>query len=67
MPADPKFPVTPARPLPVILPREPVDPNPNPAVAICGACGITLRRVMGYACPRSDCPVFPVVTCSVSR
>lgn len=28
----------------------------NPVVAICGACGIELRKIMHMACQRSDCP-----------
>jgi hypothetical protein len=64
MPADPKVPIIPARrDLPIIPAREPVDPSSNPAVAVCGACGITLHRVMAYSCPRMDCPCFAVVTC----
>lgn len=50
---------------PVIPPLDPnrVPMDPNPVVATCGACGLDLRRVMHYVCPRSDCPCFPKVIC----
>ena len=47
------------RGVPVIPPlnRKP-DIGPNPTVAICGACGLELKQVMGYVCGRDDCPCF---------
>lgn len=46
------------RSLPVIppLPAEPPY-DPNPEVAVCGECGLVLRRVMSYSCGRARCPV----------
>lgn len=51
-------------PLPVIPPLPPDTPDrgPNPAVAMCGECGIEIRQVMHYACGNPRCPVFPRVT-----
>lgn len=49
--------------VPVIPPRRPVPLDPNPTVAICGACGLELKRVMGYSCNRPDCPCFTQITC----
>ena len=40
-------------------PKRPADG----AIAICGKCGIRILPVMGYSCGRTDCPVFPKVTC----
>lgn len=50
--------------LPIIPPlkKQPERP-PDGAIAICGVCGLRLKPVMNYACPRSDCPCFAVVTC----
>lgn len=54
------------REVPVILPLPPEEPyEPNPVVAICGQCGIELRKVMMYCCMNSRCPVQPRVTCSL--
>lgn len=50
-PRVPNVPVIP--PLP---PESPNDMDPNPVVAICGQCGLNLRRVMGYVCINSRCP-----------
>lgn len=51
--------------VPIIPPLEqtPSAPTYNPTVAICGACGIELKQVMGYVCPRNDCPCFTKITC----
>jgi hypothetical protein len=54
-----------------IVPKGYRSCNPNlvalqlPAQTIskCSACGLELNKVMGYVCPRMDCPTFPVVTC----
>ncbi|WP_066770021.1 hypothetical protein [Sphingobium sp. CCH11-B1] len=48
-------PLIPARP-------KPQQPAFDPVISVCGACGMEMRKVMGYACPRSDCPCFPQVT-----
>lgn len=48
------------REVPVIppLPDSPFDSplDPNPVVAICGKCGLHLRKVMHYYCGQSRCP-----------
>ena len=46
------------RKVPVIppLPSERQPSEPNPVCAICGECGLELRRVMSYSCPRTNCP-----------
>lgn len=54
--------------VPIIPPRAPVPVDkqrgdPNPTVAICGACGLELKRVMSYSCNRSDCPCYVNPTC----
>lgn len=53
------------RKIPVIPPlperTEPYDPNPT--VAICGECGLHIKRVMGYACMQSRCPIQPRSIC----
>lgn len=50
--------------LPVIapLPEGQPDLDPNPEVAICGECGLVLRKVMAYSCSNSRCPCFTRVT-----
>lgn len=50
--------------VPVIppLPDPPKDRGPNPVIALCGACGLELHRVMGYVCPRTNCPCLPRIT-----
>jgi hypothetical protein len=35
----------------------------TPAKPVCPQCGIQLESLMGYVCPRSDCPCFPKATC----
>lgn len=44
--------------LPVIPPlppgANPIDPNPE--IAICGECGLRLKRVMHYHCLNPRCP-----------
>lgn len=42
-------PVVPRRP-----PRPPV--NPDPILAVCGECGVEIRRVMMYSCQNGNCP-----------
>lgn len=50
--------------VPVIPPRKPEPQDlPNQPIAKCGACGLLLYNVMGFVCPRADCPCFPKVTC----
>jgi hypothetical protein len=46
--------------LPIIPPLNPAQQPKaaDGAVAICGACGLRIYSVMGYSCPRLDCPVF---------
>lgn len=48
-----------------VLPKWPIGPDefPRPGdfptdapIGKCNTCGIELFQVMGYACPRSDCP-----------
>lgn len=39
------------------LPESQRQSDPNPVVAICGECGREVRRVEGYSCPFSACPV----------
>lgn len=53
------IPVIPEKPvIPEITPWIPTytPTQPNPIVAECGACGLNLHAVMGYVCPRPDCP-----------
>lgn len=47
-------PVIPKLPDDVPSPGDPVDPNP--VVAVCGECGMTIRLVMGYSCRNPRCP-----------
>lgn len=35
--------------------RLPMPPH-DPTIGVCGRCGLELKRVMGYCCPRSGCP-----------
>lgn len=50
--------------IPVIPPVQVPDKKPNPVVAVCGACGLRIHKVMGYCCPHPDCPTgFGSVTC----
>ena len=46
--------------LPVFTPIPRMPPGSNEPVAKCGECGMLLCQVMGYVCPRSNCPVQPV-------
>ena len=41
-----------------LIPKRttPSLPGPNPVQAVCGECGIELHRVMGYVCPKMNCP-----------
>lgn len=42
--------------VPIIPPNTPHGPGPDPTVAICGECGLELKRVMGYVCTNHNCP-----------
>ena len=43
--------------VPIIPAREvPPSYDPNPTVAICGACGLEIKQIMGYVCNKSNCP-----------
>ncbi len=64
MKKDIEVPIIPPRNVPIIPPREVMPPTePNPVEAICGACGLEMRREMCYSCPRDDCPCYMRVTC----
>lgn len=41
-----------------LIPKYPMSPMPrnDGVIAICGECGLELQRVMGYCCPRANCP-----------
>jgi hypothetical protein len=56
------------RGIPVIpkLPDPTPNYDPNPTVAVCGECGLEMKRVMGYCCGNSRCPCFPRITCGLS-
>ena len=41
--------------IPPLPPGEP-DPDPNPIIAVCGECGLEVRRIMSYSCPNPRCP-----------
>ena len=34
------------------------EKDPNPVTAICGNCGLTIRRIMNYSCPYDKCPIL---------
>lgn len=42
--------------------EKPVHPGANPTVAVCGECGIELKKVMMYCCNRQNCPCFVKAT-----
>jgi hypothetical protein len=46
-------------PLPETKPQT--DPN-NPIIAICGKCGLELKKIMHYVCPDLNCPCFKKAT-----
>jgi hypothetical protein len=46
--------------IPKLPPQQPYDPNPT--VAVCGECGLEIKRIMGYCCQNERCPVQPRVT-----
>lgn len=51
--------------VPVIPKKDPLVPPTDPeqqVVAICGKCGLELKRVMLYSCNQTDCPAFTNVT-----
>lgn len=37
--------------------------EPNGAVDVCGECGMRIKPVMGYSCPKNNCPVFRKAIC----
>lgn len=43
-----------------LIPAPAPTPQPttdsNPPVAVCGLCGMTLHKIMVYACPHDRCP-----------
>jgi len=41
---------------------QPIYPI-RPDKSKCPVCGLELSGVMGYSCSRTDCPVFPQITC----
>lgn len=43
--------------LPDSVANRPMDTNP--VVAVCGQCGLEIRRIMGYSCSNSNCPIQP--------
>ena len=44
--------------VPVLPPRRADRPaEENPVVAVCGACGIDVRKVMWMACNKAECPL----------
>lgn len=51
--------------VPVIppLPEQTEDLDPNPTVAVCGQCGLEIKKVMMYSCGNSRCPVQSRTTC----
>ncbi len=53
------LPIIPARkPIPMV-PQKPqtVPYDPNPDVAKCGECGLIIKQIMSYCCPRgTNCP-----------
>jgi len=44
------------------LPKE-QWPKYSDTIAVCGACGLEIKQVMGYVCNAPNCPVFLQVTC----
>lgn len=55
--------------LPIIKPIVPQWPKrgQDGAIAQCGVCGLRIMPVMGYCCPRTNCPCgFGSVTCSTT-
>lgn len=47
--------------VPVIpaLPEDQRAYDPNPVVAICGACGRKVHQVESYSCGKGNCPIQP--------
>jgi len=45
-----------------LIPKLPIIPNepatPNPIVAVCGECGLSLHQVMAYVCTNQRCPTW---------
>ncbi len=48
--------------IPKLINPPPYDPNP--IQAICGECGIEIRKIMWYYCGNSNCPLGPTTYCS---
>lgn len=42
-----------------VLPARPVErpAEENPVVAVCGACGIDIHKIMWMACNKAGCPL----------
>lgn len=51
--------------VPVIPPLPVGQPelDPNPTIAVCGECGLELKKVMMYSCGNIRCPVQPKAIC----
>jgi hypothetical protein len=46
-------PLIPSSPnLPELPENNPIDPT----VAVCGKCGLEIKRIMGYFCSQGNCP-----------
>lgn len=48
--------------VPLVKPRNAEPdwaPEANPVIAVCGLCGRDVRRVEGYSCSQSRCPIQP--------
>lgn len=39
-------------------PRTQGASDPNPVTAVCGQCGLEVRKVMFFTCSHVSCPVF---------
>jgi hypothetical protein len=45
-------PLIPKNSRPYIVPMD----DPNRTVSVCGECGLEIKQVMGYCCPKANCP-----------
>ena len=55
----PETPAEKARRLGVpLIPKidKPSPYNINHTVSVCGECSLEIKRMMGYVCPKSNCP-----------
>ena len=43
--------------VPLIPKKLPIDQEQNPVVAVCGECGLEIRKTTMYSCSRTNCPV----------